>query len=94
MIDLSKLTPEEITRLENEIQQYKEQNKIVSYQFTMRVAFKPIKHRNDMLTSDGEPDGGLFEDYLIDEIVIKTVNDFGIDGWEEKVSVISCGIGN
>ena len=71
MIDLSQLTEDQIDELELQIQKHKEQTKFGGYKVTLFVRFMPEEHKNDMLTSDGELDEGLFTDYLFDEVAPK-----------------------
>ena len=89
MIDLSQLTEEQLNELELQIQKYKEMNKFAGYKVTFSVRFMPEKHMNDMLTTDGEPDEGLFTDYLLDEIAQKIISDFNLNGFGEQVIIHS-----
>ena len=89
MIDLSQLTEDQINELELQIQKHKEKTKFAGYKVTLFVKFIPENHLYDMLTTDGEPDEGLFTDYLIDEIATKIMNDFNLDGVDEDVSSFS-----
>ena len=89
MIDLSQLTEEQLNELELQIQKYKEMNKFAGYKVTLSVGFMPDRHMNDMLTTDGEPDEGLFTDYLLDEIAQKIISDFNLNGFGEQVIIHS-----
>lgn len=83
MIDITKLTAEEIQKLDEQIQAYKSQRKLCGYKVTFYVRFDPEKHLYDMLTSDGNLDRGLFEDYILDNVLTMIDNDFNFDGIEE-----------
>jgi hypothetical protein len=89
MIDLSQLTEQQLNELELQIQKYKELDKFVGYKVTLFVRFMPEKHKNDMLTSDGELDEGLFTDYLFDEVAPKIISDFNFNGFGEDVTIHS-----
>lgn len=83
MIDISKLTAEEIQKLDEQIQEYKSQRKLRGYKVTFYVRFDPDKHVGDYLTFDGTPDSGCFEDYILDNVLPMIDNDFNFDGIEE-----------
>lgn len=83
MIDISKLTAEEIQKLDEQIQEYKSQRKLSGYKVTFYVRFDPEKHINDMLTFEGTLDGGFFENYILDNVLTMIDNDFNFDGIEE-----------
>lgn len=89
MIDLSQLTEEQLNELELQIQKHKEQTKFRGYKVTLFVRFMPEKHMNDMLTTDGELDEGLFTDYLFDEVAPKIISDFNFNGFGEDVTIHS-----
>jgi hypothetical protein len=89
MIDLSQLTEDQINELELQIQKHKEQTKFRGYKVTLFVRFMPEEHKNDMLTSDGELDEGLFTDYLFDEVAPKIISDFNFNGFGEDVTIRS-----
>lgn len=89
MIDLSQLTEEQIKELELQIQKHKEQSKFSGYKVTLFVKFIPEKHKNDMLTYEGELNEGLFTDYLNEEIATKIMSDFNLDGFDEDVGSFS-----
>jgi hypothetical protein len=89
MIDLSQLTEQQLNELELQIQKYKELDKFAGYKVTFSVGFIPKKHMDDMLTTDGEPDVGLFTDYLLDEIARKIISDFNFNGFDEHVTINS-----
>lgn len=89
MIDLSQLTEEQLNELELQIQKHKEQTKFKGYKVTLFVRFIPEKHKNDMLTSDGELDPNIFTDYLIDEVTPKIISDFNFNGFVEDVTIRS-----
>ena len=89
MIDLSQLTEDQIDELELQIQKHKEQTKFGGYKVTLFVRFMPEEHKNDMLTSDGELDEGLFTDYLFDEVAPKIISDFNFNGFGEDVTIRS-----
>ena len=90
MIDLSRLTEEQLNELELQIQKHKEQQKVndalenlKGYRVTFYVRFDPEKHKNDMLTNDGELDTGFFTDYLCDNVVTNLIVDFDLNGYED-----------
>jgi hypothetical protein len=90
MIDLSQLTEEQINELELQIQRHKEQQKVndalenlKGYRVTFYVRFDPEKHKNDMLTNDGELDTGFFTDYLCDNVVTDLIKNFELYGYED-----------
>jgi hypothetical protein len=90
MIDLSQLTEEQLNELELQIQQHKEQEKhkdnlknLKGYKVTFYVRFDPEKHKNDMLTSDGELDSGFFTDYLCDNVVTDLIKTFELYDYED-----------
>jgi hypothetical protein len=90
MIDLSQLTEEQLNELELQIQKHKEQQKVKDalenlkgYKVTFYVRFDPEKHKNDMLTSDGELDTGFFTDYLCDNVVTDLIEDFQLYDYED-----------
>jgi hypothetical protein len=90
MIDLSQLTEEQLNELELQIQKHKEQQKVKDalenlkgYRVTFYVRFDPEKHKNDMLTNDGELDTGFFTDYLCDNIVTDLIKDFQLYDYED-----------
>jgi len=89
MIDLSQLTEQQLNELELQIQKYKELDKFTGYKVTLFVRFMPERHKNDMLTSDGELDEGLFTDYLFDEVAPKILSDFNFNGFGEDVTIHS-----
>ena len=89
MIDLSQLTEEQLNEFELQIQKYKEMNKFAGYKVTFSVGFVPEKHMNDMLTTDGKPDEGLFMDYLLGEIAPKIMSDFNFNGFGEHITIHS-----
>ena len=89
MIDLSQLTEEQLNELELQIQKYKKMDKFVGYKVTLFVKFIPEKHKNDMLTYEGELNESIFTDYLNDEIATKIMSDFNLDGFDEDVSSFS-----
>ena len=89
MIDLSQLTEEQLNELELQIQNHKEQEKhkdnlknLKGYKVTFYVRFDPEKHKNDMLTDDGELDTGFFTDYLCDNVVTDLIEDFQLYDYE------------
>lgn len=90
MIDLSQLTKEQLNELELQIQKHKEQQKVKDalenlkgYKVTFYVRFDPEKHKNDMLTNDGELDTGFFTDYLCDNLVTDLIRNFELYGYED-----------
>jgi hypothetical protein len=90
MIDLSQLTEEQLNELELQIQQHKEQQNVKDalenlkgYKVTFYVRFDPEKHKNDMLTDDGELDTGFFTDYLCDNVVTDLIEDFQLYDYED-----------
>ena len=89
MIDLSQLTEEQLNELELQIQKHKEQTKFRGYKVTLFVRFMPEKHKNDMLTYEGELDPNIFTDYLIDEVAPKIISDFNFNGFGEDVIIYS-----
>jgi hypothetical protein len=89
MIDLSQLTEQQLNELELQIQKYKELDKFAGYKVTLFVRFMPEEHKNDVLTSDGELDEGLFTDYLFDEVAPKIISDFNFNGFGEDVTIRS-----
>ncbi len=95
MIDLSQLTKEQLNELELQIQKHKEQQKVKDalenlkgYKVTFYVRFDPEKHKNDMLTNDGELDTVFFTDYLYDNVVTDLIKDFQLYDYED----VSCPI--
>jgi hypothetical protein len=90
MIDLSQLTEEQLNELELQIQKHKEQQNVKNalenlkgYRVTFYVRFDPEKHKNDMLTNDGELDTGFFTDYLCDNVVTDLIKDFQLYDYED-----------
>jgi len=90
MIDLSQLTEEQLNELEIQIQKHKEQQNVKNalenlkgYRVTFYVRFDPEKHKNDMLTNDGELDTGFFTDYLCDNVVTDLIKDFQLYDYED-----------
>jgi hypothetical protein len=90
MIDLSQLTEEQLNELELQIQKHKEQQNVKNalenlkgYRVTFYVRFDPEKHKNDMLTNDGELDTGFFTDYLCDNLVTDLIKDFQLYDYED-----------
>ena len=90
MIDLSQLTEDQINELELQIQKHKEEQKhkdnlknLKGYKVTFYIRFDPEKHKNDMLTNDGNLDEGLFTDYLCDNLVTDLIEDLGLYGYED-----------
>jgi hypothetical protein len=90
MIDLSQLTKEQLNELELQIQKHKEQQNVKNalenlkgYRVTFYVRFDPEKHKNDMLTNDGELDTGFFTDYLCDNVVTDLIKDFQLYDYED-----------
>ena len=90
MIDLSQLNVEQLNELELQIQKHKEEQKhkdnlknLKGYKVTFYIRFDPEKHKNDMLTSDGNLDEGLFTDYLCDNLVTDLIRDFELYGYED-----------
>jgi len=90
MIDLSQLTEDQINELQLQIQKHKEEQKhkdnlknLKGYKVTFYVRFDPEKHKNDMLTNDGNLDEGLFTDYLCDNLVTDLIEDLGLCGYED-----------
>ena len=90
MIDLSQLTEEQLNELELQIQKHKEQQNVKNalenlkgYRVTFYVRFDPEKHKNDMLTNDGELDTGFFTDYLCDNVVTDLIRNFELYGYED-----------
>jgi hypothetical protein len=90
MIDLSQLTEEQLNELELQIQKHKEQQKVKDalenlkgYKVTFYMRFDPEKHKNDMLTNDGELDTGFFTDYLCDNVVTDLIKDFQLYDYED-----------
>ncbi len=90
MIDLSQLTEEQLNELELQIQKHKEQQNVKDalenlkgYKVTFYVRFDPEKHKNDMLTSDGELDSGFFTDYLCDNVVTDLIKTFELYDYED-----------
>jgi hypothetical protein len=90
MIDLSQLTEEQINELQLQIQKHKEQQNVKNalenlkgYRVTFYVRFDPEKHKNDMLTNDGELDTGFFTDYLCDNVVTDLIKDFQLYDYED-----------
>ena len=63
MIDLSQLTEDQINELELQIQNHKKKTKFAGYKISLIVKFIPEKHKNDMLTYEGELNEGIFTDY-------------------------------
>jgi hypothetical protein len=95
MIDLSQLTKEQLNELELQIQKHKEQQNVKNalenlkgYRVTFYVRFDPEKHKNDMLTNDGELDTGFFTDYLCDNVVTDLIKTFDLYDYED----VSCPI--
>lgn len=89
MIDITKLSPEEIEKLDEQIQTYKSQRNLRGYKVTFYVRYNPEKHINDSLTSDGNPDSGIFQDYILDYILPEIVKDFKFDCIDEDTGCIS-----
>jgi hypothetical protein len=91
MIDISKLTEEQLNELELQIQKYKEQQKINNalenlkgYKVTFYVRFDPEKHKDDdMLTDNGELDPNIFADYLCDNMVTVLIRYFKLYDYED-----------
>ncbi len=91
MIDLSRLTEEQLNELELQIQKHKEQQKVndalenlKGYKVTFYVRFDPEKHKDDdLLTDDGELDPGIFADYLCDNLVTDLIRNFELYGYED-----------
>lgn len=90
MIDLSQLTEDQINELELQLKQHKEQQKhkdnlknLKGYKVTFYVRFDPEKHKNDMLTEEGELDPNIFADYLCDTIAPQLNLDFDLRGYED-----------
>ena len=90
MIDLSQLTEDQINELQLQIQKHKEEQKhkdnlknLKGYKVTFYVRFDPEKHKNDMLTNDGELDTGFFTDYLCDNVVTDLIKDFQLYDYED-----------
>jgi hypothetical protein len=90
MIDLSQLTEEQLNELELQIQKHKEQQNVKNalenlkgYRVTFYVRFDPEKHKNDMLTNDGELDPGIFADYLCDNVASRLSTDFDFGAYED-----------
>lgn len=88
-IDLSTFSFEQLEELETQIQKYKKLNIMEAYKVSFYVKFNPEKHKEDMLTLDGEVDEcGCFWDYIVDNIGPMIRSDFYLDGEQERV----CGI--
>ena len=87
MIDLSQLTEDQINELQLQIQKHKEEQKhkdnLKGYKVTFYVRFDPEKHKDDMLTNDGNLDEGLFTDYLCDNLVTDLIEDLGLCDYED-----------
>jgi hypothetical protein len=91
MIDISKLTEEQLNELELQIQKHKEQQKINNalenlkgYKVTFYVRFDPEKHKDDdMLTDNGELDPNIFADYLCDNMVTVLIRYFKLYDYED-----------
>lgn len=90
MIDISQLTEEQLNKLELQIQKHKEQQNVKDalenlkgYRVTFYVRFDPEKHKNDMLTNDGELDTGIFTDYLCDNVITDLIEDFQLYDYED-----------
>ena len=89
MIDITKLSPEEIEKLDEQIQTYKSQRNLRGYKVTFYVRYNPEKHVDDSLTFDGTPDSGIFEDYICDYVLSEIDKDFKFDGYEEDAGCVS-----
>ena len=86
MINFNDLSTEEILELDKKIQEYKKSKKFMTgYEVTFAIRFNPNKHKDDMLTSDGDPDPGTFADYLADTIAEQIADDFKLQ-MPEQVS--------
>ena len=90
MIDISQLTEEQLNKLELQIQKHKEQQNVKDalenlegYKVTFYIRFDPEKHKNDMLTNDGELDTGFFTDYLCDNVITDLIQDFQLYDYED-----------
>ena len=91
MIDLSRLTEDQLNELELQIQKHKEQQKVndalenlKGYKVTFYVRFDPERHKDDeFLTDDGELDPGIFADYLCDNVASKLCHEFDFGDYED-----------
>jgi hypothetical protein len=83
-IDLNDLSKKEILELEKQLREYKKTEKFLTgYKITFAIRFNPEKHKDDMLTVDGEPDPDVFADYLADTIAAQIESDFNLNVPEE-----------
>jgi hypothetical protein len=90
MIDLSQLTEEQLKELELQIQKHRQQQQVKNalenlkgYKVTFYVRFYPEKHKDDMLTDDGELDTDVFAEYMCDPVCSKLIQDFGLCNYED-----------
>ena len=91
MIDLSRLTEDQLNELELQIQKHKEQQKVndalenlKGYRVTFYVRFDPERHKDDeFLTDDGELDPGIFADYLCDTVASELIHKFVFGDYED-----------
>jgi hypothetical protein len=84
MIDLNDLSKEEILELEKQLQEYKNNEKFLTgYKITFAIQFNPEKHKDDMLTYDGELDPEQFEEYMANTIAAQIESDFNLKLPEE-----------
>jgi hypothetical protein len=84
MIDINDLSKEEILKLEKQLQEYKNNEQFLTgYKITFAIQFNPEKHKDDMLTCDGELNPEVFEDYMIDTISAQIESDFNLKLPEE-----------
>jgi len=90
MIDLSQLTEEQLNELQLQIQIHKREREVndalenlKGYKVTFYVRFYPEKHKEDMLTGDGELNPNIFADYLCDNITPKIMNSFYFYDYED-----------
>ena len=87
MIDVSKLTPEEISNLKQQLEEHERKNNLKGYHVSFIVRFDPKAHVDDALTFDGDLDIEIFREYIYENIVFSIIKDFNLGS---KVKFETC----